>query len=190
MTSSDHDVLARALFSIAKERSDPSRIADELDEIGNALASVPLLARTLSDPGLPAQEKHAIVTDVFGKTLSSVSLGLLDFLIDENGAAETSAVARAYRKLLDEERGVVRARVTSAFPLSPEHADALKEGLSRNLGANVVIEHEVDPEILAGLLVRVHDTVIDASLAGKLRRLAEELEAPGRDAEPTTPPGE
>jgi len=187
MTPVDNGTVARALLCIARERSDPSTVSDELAQVEQTFASVPLLMRTLQDPGLPAQEKHAIVTDIFGKVLSPISLGLIDFLIDENQVGRFGAVARAYRVLLDEDLGIVRARVTSAFQLPQEHVEALRKGLSQKLGNQVVIEQDVDPDILGGVIVRIGDTVLDSSIAGRLRKLGEELEGFRRD---TTPPGE
>lgn len=187
MTPFDHGTVARALLSIARERLDPSIVRDELAQVETAFASVPLLMRTFQDPGLPAREKRAIVTDIFGKALSPISLGLIDFLIDEDHVGSFGAVARAYRMLLDEDLGVVRARVTSAFQLPQEHVETLRKGLSQKLGSQIVIEQDVDPDILGGLVVRIGDTVLDSSVAGRLRKLGEELEGFRQD---TTPPGE
>ncbi|MGE5594214.1 MAG: ATP synthase F1 subunit delta [Betaproteobacteria bacterium] len=176
MTSLDPDTLARALLSVARERVEPQAVAGELAEVTRILASVPLLKRTLNDPGIPAEERRSIVSDVLGDILSPVTLGLLDLLIDENQVNTVHAVATMYQRLLDEDRGVVRAHVTSAVKLSPADVETLRAGLAQKLSGSVAIEQEVDPGILGGLIVRVGDTVFDGSVAGRLRKLREELE--------------
>ncbi|MGE5586931.1 MAG: ATP synthase F1 subunit delta [Clostridia bacterium] len=177
MTALDPGTLAGALLSIARERLEPETVADELAEVTKVLASVPLLRRTLADPGIPAEERRLIVSDALGNLFSPVTLGLLDLLIDENQVDFVGAVANVYRKLLDEDRGVVRARVTSAIELSPDDVAALRKGLAEKLGGRVIIEQNVDPGILGGLIVQVGDTVFDGSVVGGLRKLREELEA-------------
>ncbi|MGE5573192.1 MAG: ATP synthase F1 subunit delta [Bacteroidota bacterium] len=187
----DPGTLARALLSIARERLDPQTVAVELEEVAKALSSVSLLKRTLSDPGLPAEERRSVVSDVLGGLFSPVTLGLVDLLVDENLVDSVDAVASAYRRLLDEDRGVVRARVTSAVELSAGDMEALRTGLTEKLGGQVVIEQDVDPGILGGLIVQVGDTVLDGSVAGRLRRLREELDAPapaGSEASPAVAP--
>ncbi len=99
----DHDTLARALLCVARERSDPVLVDNELAEIERVLASVPLLSRLLADPGLPASERREVVTDVFGGTLSAVSLGLLDLLIDEDDPAAFGVIVQTYRRLMRED---------------------------------------------------------------------------------------
>ncbi|NLG80205.1 MAG: ATP synthase F1 subunit delta [Firmicutes bacterium] len=190
MTALDPGTLARALLSIARERLDPQTVADELAQVTRILASVPLLKRTLADAGIPAEERRSVVSDALGNFLSPVTLGLLDLLIDENQVHTVGAVADVYRRLLDEDRGVVRARVTSAVELSQVDVEALRAGLAEKLGGHVVIEQQVDPGILGGLIVQVGDTVFDGSIAGRLRRLREELETPPpANGEPSPAPG-
>ncbi len=186
MTGLEPGTLASALLSIARERLDPQTVADELAEVTKTLVSVPLLERTLSDPGLPAEERRSIVSDILGQVLSPVTLGLLDLLIDENRVGVVGAIADTYCRLLDEDRGVVRARVTSAVELSRDDIEALRAGLAEKLGGHIVIEKEVDPGILGGLIVQVGDTVLDGSVAGRLRRLREELESPVADGAQAT----
>jgi len=177
MTSLDPATLARALLSVAREQHvEPQTVAGELAEVANVLASVPLLRRTLGDPGIPADERRSIVSDVLGDILSPVTLGLLDLLIDENQVNAVGTVVNTYQRLLDEDRGVVRAHVTSAVKLSPADVETLRAGLAEKLGGNVIIEQEVDPGILGGLIVRVGDAVFDGSLAARLRKVREELE--------------
>ncbi|MCR4402134.1 MAG: ATP synthase F1 subunit delta [Firmicutes bacterium] len=178
MMALDPGMLARALLSIARERLEPETVADELAEVTRILASVQPLRRTLADPGIPSEERRLIISDALGDLFSPVTLGLLDLLVDENQVDSLGAVARGYRRLLDEDKGVVRARVTSAIELTPDDVAALRKGLAERFGGRILLEQDVDPGILGGLIVQVGDTVIDGSVLGRLRRLRDELEAP------------
>lgn len=100
MDTENHETLAKALFSIAAERWHPSIINYELAEIDDILSSYAILERTLSNPGVPASEKHEIITDVFGGILSPISLGLLDLLIEGNKICMVKEISKSYRRLL------------------------------------------------------------------------------------------
>ena len=85
------------------------------------------------------------------------------------------AVAAEYRRLLNEERGILEALVTSPAPLDEADLDALRRKIEAMTGARVEITGAVDPALIGGLTVRVGDTLIDASVRGRLERLRERL---------------
>lgn len=71
--------------------------------------------------------------------------------------------------------GVVRARVTSALPLTEEEQGVVAESLAVQLGEPPELEFAVDPSILGGLVLKVGDRLIDGSVAGRLASLQERL---------------
>lgn len=86
------------------------------------------------------------------------------------------SIASFFRELLDEERGVVRATVTSAIELGDERVAAIRDQLSTETGQSVELETAVDPELIGGLVIRVGDQLLDGSTRGRLRALRSHLE--------------
>ena len=76
-----------------------------------------------------------------------------------------------FEVLADEAAGRVRARVTTAIPLSDADREKLGRDLSAQLGKDVRMVADVDPAILGGLLLQVGDRLTDASVAGRLDQL-------------------
>ncbi len=69
----------------------------------------------------------------------------------------------------------MRAIATTAVPLSRSDADRLEQGLSRRLGRQVRLDSRVDRGIVGGLVLRIGDRVIDASVASRLQQLRRRL---------------
>jgi F-type H+-transporting ATPase subunit delta len=69
----------------------------------------------------------------------------------------------------------VTAHVISAIPLTDVQQQRLVQQLSRRTDRTVDLEMWVDPSIIGGLIVRVGDQLIDASVAGRLRRIEAQL---------------
>lgn len=67
------------------------------------------------------------------------------------------------------------AEVTSALPLTVEEQDCVKEDLLASIGSTAAVTFHVDPNLLGGLVVRVGDKVMDASVAGQLQNLRQSL---------------
>ena len=85
------------------------------------------------------------------------------------------AIAVELDRLSDENAGIARATVTSAEPLSEAYEQRLVQELSALTGKKIVLQRKQDPELLAGLVVRIGDQVIDGSAKSTLAELASQL---------------
>jgi F-type H+-transporting ATPase subunit b len=110
-------------------------------------------AKRLIGEALDQQRQHAIINEFF----SGVRNGEVSLL-------EGSTM-----------NGGASAEVTSALPLTQEEKDTVKEDILAKLGAQATVTFRVDPTILGGLIVRVGDKVLDASIAGQLDSLRQSL---------------
>ena len=174
MQSSDR-VLARryaeAFYARAAEDGDPEGAGAELAEASRVLA--PRLA-ALKDPRLPAREKKAALREA-APDLAARTRAFLELLIDNKRLGLLPAAAEELGRIVDERAGRVRAQVRSAAELSGAELDALAQRLKLRSGKEVLVEAKVDPDLLGGGGVRMGDLVLDGSLQGELRALAQRL---------------
>ena len=85
--------------------------------------------------------------------------------------AQLPLIARHLRLMVDEQMGRVRASVTSAKPLDFSAETRIRSALSRSTGKNVVLEKQVDPSLLGGVVTQVGDLLYDGSLRTQLELL-------------------
>jgi F-type H+-transporting ATPase subunit delta len=90
-----------------------------------------------------------------------------------------AAISREFHRLLNEERGIVEAVVTSAKPLARDDQESVRETVEAMTGEKVELLAEVDESLIGGLTVRVGDRLLDASIRGRLERLRHQLIARG-----------
>ena len=170
---------AEAVFSLAKEEDALDRWAADLATAADVV-STPEAARFVRDPAVPRQARRNVISGLLGPRVSP-SVVKLVLLLSERGRVDAvPAVVAEYRRLLNRERGIVEARVTSAAPLEPGQVDALRGRIAGVAGGTVELTTEVDPALIGGLTVRVGDTLIDASVRGRLERLRERLQEGAR----------
>ncbi len=84
-------------------------------------------------------------------------------------------IRERYQALLDETLGLLRARVSTAAPLTPEQMSALEAALTRVTGKQMRCGYEVDDTLVGGLAVRVGSTMYDGSVRGQLDSLRRRL---------------
>ncbi len=103
---------------------------------------------------------------------------LVRLLIENRRLTLLPEIARAFTELKDEVENRVQATITSAQPLAPEEIERLRAALARRTGCDVVVRAEVDPALLAGVIVQHGDKVFDGSVRGRLAALAQRLRLP------------
>jgi len=72
-------------------------------------------------------------------------------------------------------RKKITARVTSAIPLTSDIITRLEKSLTQSTGEEVEIKSEVDESIVGGIIIRIGDRLVDASLQKQLRMIKEEM---------------
>jgi len=167
---------AAALLRAAADQQLVEQVASDLQSAHAGIAADPALAAALAHPEIPSPRKQEILQAVFSR-LAPLSLTLLALLVRRRRQAYLGDVIAEYRRLADEARGLARARVVSAVAMTAEQQARLRRALERRTGKQVELTREVDPAVLAGLVVNIGDEVIDASARGRLEKLRELLAA-------------
>jgi len=145
--------------------------------------------RIVEDPARPLAERMQVLRAVLGAgplleaagdRVAAQLLNLVALLLDRRGVSILPSIADEYDRLLDAQRGIVRAVVTSATELTDDEASAVRERVEAMTGSRIELRREVDPGLIGGLTVRVGDRLVDASVRGRLERLRHQLLAGGR----------
>lgn len=166
---------ARALFEFALDNGQLESVAGDLDLLDAALRNSPEFRRLIDSPVISRRAKQAAFSTLFKERLQADTFKYVTFLIAKNREALLPDIVVDFHDLLDAHRGILRGEVTSVIALSEFQLRNLKAHLDQLTGKNVLITQRTDPNLLGGLLVRIRDTVYDASLRHKLEKLRQSL---------------
>jgi len=168
---------ARALHDLAKERRQTDAIARELEAVAALVAGEPPLRAFFGRPWVSASAKWGVVVELATRWgLSPLARDFIALVARQGRADHLETIAAAYRDLVDEDLGRVRARVRAAVPLTPSEHERLQQRLGRTLdGKQVLLEEHVDDRLLGGFIAEVDSFIVDGSLDGQLARLKERL---------------
>ncbi|OPZ85369.1 MAG: ATP synthase subunit delta [bacterium ADurb.Bin429] len=165
----------RALFSLAQEHGTVARWEGELATLTSVLAASPELPQVLAHPEIPLASKLAVLERVFAGKLAPEILALVRLLITRGHEPDMETIHAIYVEEWNAARRILPVEVVSAVPLSEAQAQALTEQLTRKTGATIRLERSVDPALIAGLVLRIGDRVIDASARGALDGLRDAM---------------
>lgn len=168
---------ADALFTIALDRGAIDPWQDELDRVATRLRD-PTAMRALSRPIGDLTAKRDAIEALAGP-LSREVRTLVSILLGRQRLHLVPVLAEAYRDRVRKHRGIEHAEVTTAVKLGAEDRGLIARRLAGYLGRQVEIEHRVDPDIIGGVVARVGDQLIDASLRARLEALRRRMQSTG-----------
>lgn len=164
---------AKAILDLALQGSVAAQAGSQLTLLAEVALGDPKARAFWRSLKIPDDEKHHTLQDILEK-MDALALvrNTINLLLDNGRLAMLPEIAKAYRTRARQLSRTVHATVTSAGDLSPEMTDRIRDGLARMTGQTVELTHAVDPGLLAGVRVRIGNTVIDGSARGRLQALA------------------
>jgi len=166
---------AEALYEAAEAQSAVDQVRTELDEFAAAMAPGSELRDALLNPEFDPTAKRAAVEELM-EGAHPVSTGFVQVLIDRGRLSEIDDVLAAYGRRVDAAEGRVVVTAVTAIPLTPELREQIREKVRVQTGRDAELEETVDPSIIGGLVLRVGDVVVDASLRTRLEEMRRSLE--------------
>jgi F-type H+-transporting ATPase subunit delta len=167
---------AKAAF---KQARDDARLGPWSEALGVAaqVVSDPRIKQLIGSPRVGVAELTTLIADAAGSTLDDNGRRFLATLAEYKRLSFLPEIARLFDEMKDEAEGVVDVQVTSAAAMGTDEQQKLTVALEHRFGRKVRIHAQVDPELIAGAVVRAGDLTIDGSYKSRLERLAYELTA-------------
>jgi F-type H+-transporting ATPase subunit delta len=164
---------AQALFDLANGRNALDQWSTQLKQV-SAVVSNPQVARVIMAPALSIAKKRDAVLAVTGPIDRELQV-LINMLLERKRLDLVPRISEAFENLLRKHRGVEQVELISAVELTAEERELVGRRLATQLGKTVTITNRIDPAIMGGLVVRVGDRMLDASVRGKLEALRKRL---------------
>jgi len=165
---------AEAIFQAALQRNALGAVAEGLAFVAAAERDAQM-RWALGNPKVSAKQKKELLAAVAGERVSPELSNLLSILVDNHREVLIGSIQEQFEELKNEHEKVLRARITSAQPLTDAQRAEIVGALERRYGKKVETELDVDPELLGGARVQVGDQVINASVRDALAQMAAAL---------------
>ena len=168
------EVYSRALFQAAVENGELDEIQQQLAAWSDALGESKNLQTFFFSPRFsPAEKKDAIRRIIVGG--NEYFLNFLELLAERHRLPAVFRIRRDFDALWREEHKLLPVEVTSAIELDDALVRSIGDRIEERTGRQIELTSRVDPDIIGGLVLRVGNKVLDASVHGRLERLRRQL---------------
>jgi ATP synthase F1 delta subunit len=163
-------VYARSLFEVAKEHGRLDEIREQLEQFATALDQHREMAVFFFSPYFSTEEKKSGLTrSVVGA--DAIFTNFLEALIERHRMPAIFRMRAEYEHLWDAENKRLPVQITSAIPLDASTIKSIGDRISAQTGQTVELSSNVDPDVIGGIVLRVGNVILDASIRARLNQL-------------------
>ncbi len=167
-------VYARALFQAATEHDELDVVQEQLAMWADALGENKDLQTFFFSPRFSSAEKKEAVRRIIDGG-NERFLNFLELLAERHRLPATFRIRRSFDELWREEHKMLTVEVTSAIELDEGLVSSIGDRIEERTGRKIDLTSKVDPDIIGGIVLRVGNKILDASVQGRLQRLRRQL---------------
>jgi F-type H+-transporting ATPase subunit delta len=167
-------VYARALFEVGQEQDKLDELREQLGEFADAVHDNRDLSVFFFSPYFSSEEKK----DGLERVLDGADEAFVNFLgllIENHRMPAIFRIRREYDDLWEEENQLLPVQITSAIELDEDTVTHIGDTIGEQTGQRVDVSSNVDPDILGGIVLRVGNSILDASIRNRLQRLRRQV---------------
>ncbi len=163
-------VYARSLFEVALDQDKLDEVREQLGQVADAIAEEHELQVFFFSPYFSPDEKK----EGLNKAISDadpIVVNFLELLVEKHRMPALMRIRRSYDGLWERENDILPVSVTSAVELDEETVRHIGDRIGEETGRKVQLSSSVEPDLIGGIVVRVGNSIIDASIRSRLEQL-------------------
>ena len=166
---------ALALSLSAKEKDKYEHVYRDLKSLEKVIELSSEFQRFLENPEIDFEKRHAVFSAVLKERVETVTFDFLLFLARKNRMSHLRSICRIFENLYLQDKGIVKAVVTTARRLDDDLLRTICSRLKSRLGKDIHPELAVDPSLISGFQIQVEDTIYDFSIKTQLQRFKQRV---------------
>jgi F-type H+-transporting ATPase subunit delta len=167
-------VYARSLFEVAMERDALDAVREQIGQFADALQENRDLQVFFFSPYFSTEEKK----DALGNLLDGADdafSNFLELLVEKHRMPAIFRIRRELDSLWEEENQLLPVTITSAVALDSSTVEGIGKAIGEQTGRKVELTTNVDPDVLGGIVLRVGNSILDASIRNRLEQLRRQV---------------
>jgi F-type H+-transporting ATPase subunit O len=150
------------------------KVEKELAQIAGLMKDSKEFKTFVTDPSMPSDSRAAGLNAVLSKMgASDITKRFIDLVVDNKRSDELPRILETFTDITAEQKGQVKATVTTAEGLERAEIEQIQSGLKKMLspGQSLVLEERIDPSIIAGIVIDIGDKHVDMSVLSRVKKL-------------------
>ena len=164
------EVYGRSLFEVSQEQSKLDVMREQLGQFADALQDNRDLAIFFFSPYFSTQEKKEGLTETV-EDGDPTLINFLELLIEKHRMPAIFRIRRYFDRMWEQENKILPVQISTATKLDEATVKHIGDRIAKDTGQRIELTTSVDPDILGGIVLRVGNSILDASIRNRLDNL-------------------
>jgi len=160
---------AQALFESGSD------FEKDLSLVAEVLSTSADFNSIISNPSIDLETKNTILDEIFANHISPNVLQFIKILTEKGRLNEFEGIQAAYLEKVNNSKNIKPVEITSAIELNDDTKNKIVEKLNQKLNKQIIVNWVVNPEIISGLLFKIGDDIVDATLLSKVENIGKNI---------------
>lgn len=167
---------AKALMQLANENNSLNSVVADVKMIHKLIEDSNDLSMLLSSPLIKSDKKHSILTAIFDGKVNILTMKFIQLLVNHNRESSLDVTMQEFVSIYNEKNNIAKVSLTSATALNTVSREMILKTIKEKYNfSEIQLDETVDSDLLGGLIMRIGDKQLDASIQGQLRKIENEL---------------
>lgn len=166
---------AQALFDFAETHSKIEEIYNDILLINNVLKENFELKKVIESPHIPISKKSDIFHAIFNTKINELSNNFLQLIIKKRRVPELHIILDEFIQIYYRFHNIKVAQVTLPLMIDNSFLNEISAILAKEFRCKIIMNVMIDPNIIGGIIIKVEDILIDASIISKIKKLKTEF---------------
>jgi ATP synthase F1 delta subunit len=164
------EVYARSLFEVAQEHDKADELREQLGQVADELSKNRDLQVFFFSPYFSTQEKKDGLKGLLDGADETL-VNFLELLIEKHRMPVLFRIRRAFDALWERENRILPVQISTAVPLDEDIVRKLGDRIAESTGQKIELTAKIEPDIIGGIVLRVGNSILDASIRNRLQNL-------------------
>lgn len=166
---------ARALFGWAKDRGNETPVYNDMKMLTGSFETEPSLKKVLANPVIPPATKAQLLRNAAGIEVSEEFERFVGLVLQHKRETLLPFMSLIYLALYRKEKKIDRLYLYTAVPLDPAIRERIVYEIRLKTGGSIELTEQIRPELIGGVVMRMNNYRLDASIASQLKRIKQQL---------------
>lgn len=166
---------AKALFILDCNNNNLEKRIVDFESMSKILKENPKLASFLNAPHIRLEDKKKLLYDSLSEKFDAIFMNFIVYLIRKKRFVNLRDIASEFRHMVNEHLGIWEADIVTAVPMDGDIEEKLEQRLEIDFHKKMKVNKKVDPNIIGGVILMINNQMIDWSVAGRLKKMKENL---------------
>lgn len=166
---------SKAIYSLAHEKEIIDSLKNDMELISNVCKNSTDFILLLETPVVKTSEKSRLISKIFENKIHPLTLDFLLLIVKNNRETFIPSISRNTLDFIRREKNIKAAVLTTAIQIDQSVIQEVETLLEKELDGKVELTEKVNPDIIGGLILRIDDKQLDASVSTQLKKIKQQL---------------